>query len=97
MSSKIKLSNSPNMILPVVIGDMFLQIKFRQFRGTLFATVDVNGENVVASRRVTFDTNIFGDGYYARKYGKLIMRQKFDTSIIDYKAYNSSVYLTYVR
>lgn len=92
---KIEMLNSPNQVLPVYSGEHSITISFKTFRGVLFATVEVDGEIVIASRRVVLGEDIMGYASNANRFGSLRLIRKYDADITDFTAYNKAIYLDY--
>lgn len=92
---KLTMLNATNQVIPVYLGDHLMNIALRLFKGVLFATIEVDGEVVVASRRVVFGENIFGYKCNETRYGLLRLMRKYDSDVADTKAYNEAIYLDF--
>ena len=93
---KLSLANTPNQKLPFLSGDYTYVLTLRIFEGVLYATVDIDDETIIASRRVTAGEDIFFCDHLQKKYGNLTFYSKYDTAVTDYSTYNEAVYLEFI-
>ena len=86
---------APNQRIPIYSGNHYILVSLRTFDGMVFASIDVDNEPVVASRRVVIDDDLMGYPCNSRRFGSLYVRQKYDTALTETTAYNVAIYIEY--